>query len=89
MALDGLHSSLPEIIPRSHKNLSALPVFVRRFYSHHAMESYGGRPTQHPPEQFLPIDSHLPDLFGRGTSISVRSFVGQYLPIHDFQTGME
>jgi hypothetical protein len=53
------------------------------------MESYGGRPTQHPPEQFLPIDSHLPDLFGRGTSISVRSFVGQYLPIHDFQTGME
>jgi hypothetical protein len=30
------------------------------------------------------IDSHLRDILSRETSISVRSFVGQYLPILDF-----
>jgi hypothetical protein len=30
------------------------------------------------------VDSHLRDLLARETSISVRSFVGQYLPILDF-----
>jgi hypothetical protein len=30
------------------------------------------------------VDAHLRDILGRETSISVRSFVGQYLPILDF-----
>jgi hypothetical protein len=47
-------------------------------------ESKRGRPARYAREQLLRIDSTLRDLLARETSISVRSFIGQYLPILDF-----
>jgi hypothetical protein len=47
-------------------------------------ESKRGRPARYTREQLLLVDSRLRELLGRETSISVRSFVGQYLPILDF-----
>lgn len=75
---------MPEIIPRSHKNLSSLLNSVRGLYMRQPAETNRGRPARYPREQLLRVDSALRDLLGRETSISVRSFVGQYLPILDF-----
>jgi hypothetical protein len=47
-------------------------------------ESNRGRPARYTREQLLRVDSVLRDLLSRETSISVRSFVGQYLPILNF-----
>jgi hypothetical protein len=47
-------------------------------------ESKRGRPARYAREQLLRVDSVLRDLLARETSISVRSFIGQYLPILDF-----
>ena len=47
-------------------------------------ESKRGRPAHYAREQLLRIDSVLRDILARETSISVRSFIGQYLPILDF-----
>jgi len=79
-----LRSSLPEIIPRSHKNLSSLLNSVRGLYMRQPTETKRGRPARFHCEQLLRVDSALRDLLVRETSISVRSFVGQYLPILDF-----
>jgi hypothetical protein len=79
-----LSASLPEIIPRSHKNLSSLLNSVRGLYVRQPTETKRGRPARYTREQLLSVDSALRDLLGRETSISVRSFVGQYLPILDF-----
>lgn len=43
-----------------------------------------GRPARFPREELLRVDSTLRALLARETSIGVRSFVGQYLPILDF-----
>jgi hypothetical protein len=47
-------------------------------------ETKRGRPARYPHEELLRGDSTLRDLLARETRISVRSFVGQYLPILDF-----
>jgi hypothetical protein len=47
-------------------------------------ETKRGRPARYTREQLLKVDSHLRELLARETSISVRSFVGQYLPILEF-----
>jgi hypothetical protein len=47
-------------------------------------ESNRGRPARFAREQLLRVDSVLRDILARETHISVRSFVGQYLPILDF-----
>jgi hypothetical protein len=47
-------------------------------------ETKRGRPARYTREQLLRVDSALRDLLGRETRLSVRSFVGQYLPILDF-----
>jgi hypothetical protein len=47
-------------------------------------ESNRGRPARYTREQLLRVDSALRDILARETSISVRSFIGQYLPILDF-----
>jgi hypothetical protein len=47
-------------------------------------ESNRGRPARYTREQLLRVDSQLRELLGRETRLSVRSFVGQYLPILDF-----
>jgi hypothetical protein len=47
-------------------------------------ETNRGRPPRYTREQLLRVDSTLRDLLARETRLSVRSFVGQYLPILDF-----
>jgi hypothetical protein len=47
-------------------------------------ESKRGRPARYTREQLLRVDSTLRGILARETSISVRSFIGQYLPILDF-----
>jgi len=82
--LERLRSSLPRLIPRSHKNLCSLLNSVRGLYMRQPAETNRGRPARYSREQLLRVDSVLRDLLGRETSISVRSFVGQYLPILNF-----
>jgi hypothetical protein len=47
-------------------------------------EGNRGRPARYAREQLLRVDSTLRDILARETHLSVRSFVGQYLPILDF-----
>jgi hypothetical protein len=47
-------------------------------------ETKRGRPARYTREQLLRVDSALRDLLARETQISVRSFIGQYLPILEF-----
>jgi hypothetical protein len=47
-------------------------------------ETNRGRPSRHTREHLLRVDSQLRDLLARETGVSVRSFVGQYLPILSF-----
>lgn len=82
--LEHLRASLPDIIPRSRKNLSSLLNSVRGLYMRQPGETKRGRPPRYTREQLLRVDSKLRHLLARETSISVRSFVGQYLPILDF-----
>jgi hypothetical protein len=82
--LEQLRASLPDLIPRSRKNLSSLLNSVRGLYMREPSESKRGRPARYRREQLLRVDTQLRDLLARETSISVRSFVGQYLPILDF-----
>ena len=82
--LDSLRASLPELIPSPRKNLSSLLNAVRGLYMRQPAESNRGRPPRYTREQLLRVDSVLRELLGRETRLSVRSFVGQYLPILEF-----
>ena len=82
--LDLLASSLPDIIPRSQKNLVSMLQSIRNLSARPATDTKRGRPLKFPRENLLKVDAHLRMLLSRETSISVRSFVGQYLPILDF-----
>jgi hypothetical protein len=82
--LDSLRNSLPDLIPTSLKHLSSLLNSVRGLYMRQPAETKRGRPARYPREQLLRVDSKLRELLARETRISVRSFVGQYLPILDF-----
>lgn len=82
--LDSLRSSLPDVIPRSHKNLIAMLNAVRGLYARPATDTKRGRPGKFAREDLLRVDSRLRDLLVRETSIGVRSFIGQYLPILEF-----
>lgn len=82
--LEHLRNSLPDIIPRSHKNLVALLNSVRGLHARPATETKRGRPGSFAREDLLRVDSRLRDLLSLETSVGVRSFVGQYLPILEF-----
>ena len=82
--LDSLRSSLPDIIPQSQKNLTRMLHAVRGLYLRQPTDTKRGRPAHFPREHLLRADSALRALLARETSIGVRSFVGQYLPILDF-----
>jgi len=82
--LENLRSSLPELVPRASKNFASLLNSVRGLYMRQPAESNRGRPPRYTREQLLRVDSVLRDLLARETRISVRSFVGQYLPILEF-----
>jgi len=79
-----LRASLPESIPNSNKALLCMLQAVRGLYARPATDSKRGRPGRFPREHLLRVDSQLRSILARETSISVRSFVGQYLPILDF-----
>ena len=81
--LERLRTSLPDLIPRSHKNLASLLNSVRGLYMRQLSETKRGRPARYTREELLRVDSSR-DLHSRETRISVRSFVGQYLLILDF-----
>lgn len=57
---------------------------VRGIYLRQPTDTKRGRPPRFPREHLLSVDSVLRSLLARETSIGVRSFVGQYLPILDF-----
>lgn len=82
--LRSLRSSLPETIPNSYKALLQLLQAVRGLYARPTTDSKRGRPSRFPRETLLQVDSQLRSILVRETSISVRSFVGQYLPILSF-----
>ncbi len=82
--LASLRSSLPDIIPRPRKDLASLLNSVRGLHTRQPTGSKRGRPARYAREHLLRVDSRLRELLARETGISVRSFVGQYLPILDF-----
>lgn len=82
--LDQLAISLPDIIPRSQKNLVGMLQSVRNLNARPATDTKRGRPPKFSREDLLKVDARLRMILGRETSISVRSFVGQYLPILEF-----
>jgi hypothetical protein len=82
--LQQLRVSLPDIIPRTHKQLIQMLHSVRHTYTHTATDTKRGRPGRFSREHLLKVDSQLRLILQRETNISVRSFVGQYLPILEF-----
>lgn len=82
--LESLRASLPDVIPKSHNGLVSMLHSVRHLYARPATDSKRGRPGRFPRKRLLEVDSHLRGILARETSLSVRSFVGQYLPILDF-----
>ncbi len=82
--LEQLRSSLPDLIPGSPKDLSSLLNSVRGLYARQPTETRRGRPSRHTRETLLKVDAQLRDILSRETRVSVRSFVGQYLPILEF-----
>ena len=57
---------------------------VRGLYMRKPADMDRGRPARFTREHLFRVDSTLRVLLARETSIGVRSFVGQYLPILDF-----
>jgi hypothetical protein len=53
-------------------------------YARQVSNTNKGRPGKFPREQLVVVDSKLRHLLARETSISVRSFIGQYVSILDF-----
>lgn len=53
-------------------------------YARPTTDTKRGRPGRFAREDLLRVDSRLRDLLARETSVGVRSFVGQYLPILEF-----
>ncbi|HEX8353389.1 MAG TPA: hypothetical protein VF611_10845 [Pyrinomonadaceae bacterium] len=82
--LASLRSSLPDLMPRQRKDLVSLLNSVRGLYAREPPQGKRGRPPRYTREQLLRVDAKLRELLGRETRLSVRSFVGQYVPILDF-----
>ena len=82
--IEKLRGRLPELIPRTRNDLASLLNSVRGLYTRQPATTNRGRPARYNRETLLSVDSVLRDILSRETSISVRSFVGQYLPILDF-----
>lgn len=82
--LDALREALPELVPRSRKGLASLLNSVRWLYARPPSETGRGRRPRFAREQLLKVDAQLRSILARESNISVRSFVGQYLPILGF-----
>lgn len=82
--LDSLRASLPDLLPQSRKDFFSLLNAVRGLYSREPSDNKRGRPPRFNRELLLRTDSALRAILARETGISVRSFVGQYIPLLDF-----
>ena len=74
----------PELVPRQDRQLIKLLVAVRNLYLRPRVDSRRGRPGRYARQDLVTVDNHLRAILERETSISVRSFVGHYLPVLDF-----
>jgi hypothetical protein len=82
--LASLRAALPDIIPQSQEQLLRMLQAVRGLYVRPPAATRRGRPARFAREHLLRVDAVLRRLPARETSIGVRSFVGQYLPVLDF-----
>lgn len=67
--LDSLRASLPDLIPRSHKDLASLLNSVRGLYLRRPAETKRGRPVRYSRAQLLKVDSVMRDLLAHETRI--------------------
>ncbi|HEY0171459.1 MAG TPA: hypothetical protein VGB98_10585 [Pyrinomonadaceae bacterium] len=81
--LADLRARLPDLARLSGRDLSSLLNSVRGLYVRPESNSKRGRPPRYTREYLLGVDAALRGILSRETNISVRSFVGQYLPILD------
>lgn len=81
--LDSLRASLPDL-PQSRKDFNSLLNAVRGLYAREPSDNRLGRPPRFKRELLMRTDSALRAILARETRISVRSFVGQYIPLLDF-----
>lgn len=79
-----LRERVPALARLSGKEMASLLNSVRGLYIRPQSSSKRGRPPRHTREHLLGVDAALRGSLARVTNISVRSFVGQYLPILDF-----
>jgi hypothetical protein len=82
--LADLRAGVPDLARLSGKELASLLNSVRGLYVRPQSTSKRGRPPRYTREHLLGVDAALRGILSRVTNISVRSFVGQYLPILDF-----
>jgi hypothetical protein len=83
-----LRERLPELIPTSEKQLIRFLYAVRHVERRPASDTQRGRPGRWPREELMKAASQLRGLLERETSgrVSVNSFIGQYLPVIQFQS---
>ena len=82
--LEDLRARVPDLARLSGKELASLLNSVRGLYVRPQSTSKRGRPPRYTREHLLGVDAELRGILARVTNISVRSFVGHYLPIPDF-----
>jgi hypothetical protein len=81
-----LRAALPEIIPRTDKDLIRMLRAVRHIQRYSATDTKRGRPSHWKREDLLKVSTSLNDILERETSshISLASFVDHYLRLLDF-----
>lgn len=83
--LEKLREAVPDVLPAQRRQLIRMLLAVRGvLVSGSTAESNRGRPPRYERRDLLLVASHLGMILSRESSISVRSFVGQYLPLLDF-----
>ncbi len=85
-----LRDRMPDVIPSSEKGLVRLLYTVRHVERRPATDTRPGRPPQWPREKLVEAASQLRSLLERETQerVSVNSFIGQYLPLLSFPSGV-
>lgn len=82
--LADLRERVPALARLSGRELASLLNSVRGLYVRPESNSKRGRPPRYTREHLLGVDTELRGILSHVTNISVRSFVGQYLPILNF-----
>jgi len=84
--LDKLRERLPNIIPKTEKQLFLLLYAVRHIERRPSTDTKRGRPSRWRREDLINVASHLRSLLQRETQgrVSLNSFIGQYLQVLRF-----